>query len=935
MNLDPDSIRVLRNGEAPEKVYVEDGQLVLVFPDGAKIIIPVDGYSIEGNQVSIEPGNVLVAKPGEEPVKVSWTESKLKAAPDGESVDEGMSPEEKSVVGQIDEELQWRADWEDSPLSFAPLPRYDQDNEVHLYETDQFIIPTLNFRVSDEGLPGGLPDDVGDQDLTNSVVASGSFDLSVKPDSITLDILSDDITSGGVPLVWTNNGSQTVIGSAGGKPIIIARISDDGHFTVRQLGPIDHEGQGEDELPIDFKVTFHCDSFTTQTMVTVVVEDDSPISFANSNPVEVFDLDETLPLGSDLDGPGNTPGLRSVSKNLSGNFGVQYGADGPGPTRYFGLSLNGDQIPSGVFAVQPGDSSTTDGDGFGQGSEILLSQTDENTITGSADGVVHFTIVVDPDTGMVTFTQHNNVWHPNTGDSDDMVAILTKSPSDLQVTSSVSDGDGDISTGTINLGSNIFRIEDDGPVGTLVLNSSIPLTLDETRPEGGDRDGPGETAGIRSASADYSNNFTADFGEDGPGESPAGAYQLTLNGQSISSGLYAVQSGDRTTGDGDGYGQGQEILLSKSGSVITGSADGVGYFTITVDPDDGIITFTQLENIWHPSAGDGDDLAALVTQNSADLQVTRVVSDGDGDVSVAGISLGNGVFRIEDDAPTATVLANQVATITLDESRPGGIVSATHDFSGNFSADFGADGEGEISYNMALNGPNVSSGLYALEPGDQSVTDGDGYGQGAEILMSQTGNTITGTAGGVVYFTISANPNTGVVTFTQNNNIWHPDESDPDDVTGILTANASDIQITQTVTDADGDAATASIDLGNNEFRIEDDGPAASISLNTGAQIVVDETLGENAGEDETSSLGSVTVSGSTLFTSSMDTGEDDEGASLVFSLEVSGGGNSGLYLTGSSTEIILVENAGVIEGREGGGGGTLAFHRGDRYNVG
>ena len=43
--------------------------------------------------------------------------------------------------------------------------------------------------------------------------------------------------------------------------------------------------------------------------------------------------------------------------------------------------------------------------------------------------------------------------------------------------------------------------------------------------------------------------------------------------------------------------------------------------------------------------------------------------------------------------------------------------------------------------------------------------------------------------------------------------------------------------------------------------------------------MIVDESLGENAGEDESASLGSVTVLGSDLFVANSATGQDDEGA--------------------------------------------------------
>ncbi|MGN7807664.1 DUF5801 repeats-in-toxin domain-containing protein, partial [Ensifer sp. 22521] len=104
----------------------------------------------------------------------------------------------------------------------------------------------------------------------------------------------------------------------------------------------------------------------------------------------------------------------------------------------------------------------------------------------------------------------------------------------------------------------------------------------------------------------------------------------------------------------------------------------------------------------------------------------------------------------------------------------------------------------------------------------------------------------------------------------------------------------------------------------------EDDGPSASLELVSQPKtIVVDETVGENAGEAAVG-LGQVTVSGSDLFTTAgTSVGQDNEGATTAYSLAIVNGGHTGLYLTGSTTEILLVQNGSVIEGRVGG---TVAF---------
>ncbi len=61
---------------------------------------------------------------------------------------------------------------------------------------------------------------------------------------------------------------------------------------------------------------------------------------------------------------------------------------------------------------------------------------------------------------------------------------------------------------------------------------------------------------------------------------------------------------------------------------------------------------------------------------------------------------------------------------------------------------------GSIGYSLALTGTNVVSGLYAVDPAAAN-------GQGAAIVLNQMGNVITGSAGGVDYFTLTINPSTG------------------------------------------------------------------------------------------------------------------------------------------------------------------------------
>ncbi|WP_184681658.1 DUF5801 repeats-in-toxin domain-containing protein, partial [Pseudomonas fluvialis] len=205
---------------------------------------------------------------------------------------------------------------------------------------------------------------------------------------------------------------------------------------------------------------------------------------------------------------------------------------------------------------------------------------------------------------------------------------------------------------------------------------------------------------------------------------------------------------------------------------------------------------------------------------------------------------------------------------------PVGVASVSANFADNFAAvtDYGSDGPGSTSYSLQLSGSNVGSGLYVLDSSDKTTADGDGIGRGAQIVLNQSGDTITGSVGLINYFTITINPTSGVVTFTQLNNIWHSNTGSDDDSSTLTLSNANLLQIVQTVTDADGDRDTASINLGNGVFSIEDDGPTAqpdaavtAESTNINAAFVIDSS-GSISGSEFLTMMNAVREAGHALF---------------------------------------------------------------------
>ncbi|WP_429220289.1 DUF5801 repeats-in-toxin domain-containing protein, partial [Aeromonas veronii] len=66
---------------------------------------------------------------------------------------------------------------------------------------------------------------------------------------------------------------------------------------------------------------------------------------------------------------------------------------------------------------------------------------------------------------------------------------------------------------------------------------------------------------------------------------------------------------------------------------------------------------------------------------------------------------------------------------------------------------------------------------------------------------------------GVDYFTLTINPTTGEVTLALLDNVWHGNTGNADDSVA-LSVDEGVLTLVQTVTDADGDSASASVDLG-------------------------------------------------------------------------------------------------------------------------
>ena len=360
------------------------------------------------------------------------------------------------------------------------------------------------------------------------------------------------------------------------------------------------------------------------------------------------------------------------------------------------------------------------------------------------------------------------------------------------------------------------------------------LTVDESELQ---QDDPEDTEADRQSQADFSVLFSgatppgqqgpaledqARFGADGPG-SISYALSLTLGDGStavgsggIESGLYAVENG----------GKGGQVRLYDNAGTIEGRVGSTVYFTITADSD-GNVTLTQADDVslWHPVAGapgaPHDDVVSLTGQGDGGNQaavtyainLTQTVTDADGDSASAtanlvdqfsaGQDFGTGfAFNFSDDGPTATALVN----VELDEG-------TTH--TGTLTFGGGADG----ATVTAVDGETLNFGT-------------DGYSQSINI----GGGSIKVKAGGSYSFTA-------------------------DEVTGDTTASSA-----FTVTDSDGDTATADITIEVLDTNVppvahDDPGTGSPYSVNVGGSN--DATWSNTDSKGSPVTIGAFNVDGS------------------------------------------------------------------------
>jgi len=631
-----------------------------------------------------------------------------------------------------------------------------------------------------------------------------------------------------------NAATNTYTGVADGKDVFTLSIDPEtGSYTFTLLGPLDHGLTDADneaiQLSFGYKV-IDSDGDESAAAIKIVVLDDAP-EIAGTGP---FADEENLVTGN---------------ITIDGTLDHDFGNDGAGTITVNGESqtlLERDGTPSQLTSGGQPVTITTNGNGY---------------VGQLADGTDVFTFTVNPTTGAYTYTQLEAVDHPDAG--EDKIWIQ------LGVTITDKDGDTDTTFITIDIEDSVPVAVDDGPVAidesqTVTGNVTNNDTLSGDAPnvvmavtfDGEDTAVPATgsvtvtgTYGVLTISADGTYSYTAN--SDNPEGSDVFSYMLKdadgdtdtadltftvspiddvpvfvspqetvdetdlpgviVNGQiDVNYGTDEpgevcgtdsfASSGSRSSDALTSGGVPVVVTFNETTNTYTGVAGDETIFTMDID-EDGSYRFELTGTLDHADATNPNDIINL------DFGIKAV--DGDGDVTEDMIRV-----RVKDDVPTIGDSSGDVDETNFDN----GPLTYTDIIDTDFGQDLGSVAANDTSSSSV---PLTSNGV--------------------PVTVSSTGNTYTGVANGVTVFTLVVDPQTGEYTYTQFENLDHPDATDSDDVISI------DFGVVVNSTDGDSDTGTITIN-------VADDGPIAENDISGGEEgqlITGDVTANDDLSTDE------------------------------------------------------------------------------------
>ena len=273
-------------------------------------------------------------------------------------------------------------------------------------------------------------------------------------------------------------------------------------------------------------------------------------------------------------------------------------------------------------------------------------------------------------------------------------------------------------------------------------------------------------------------------------------------------------------------------VVGREGADSAAAVSGARDFTISVDAA-GRMTLTDLRSV-HQGVGETGDISEGTHLPAGLVSLTATVTDIHNASASAAVDIGP-FLTLLDDGPTITAIGTGPA-ISVDESfLPIGstpdpaLTVSTGDFSGAFTSVQGADGA-TIAFRLGVLSPDVGSGLTDSRSGENVLLTVNGGG----VVEGRTA------VGGDLVFTLAVDASTGVVTLSDFRAVHQGVGEDPDQSEAIsLNSVANLVTLTATITDADGDNQSATIDFGKQVFFL-DDGPSET-SVASRVTVALDE----------------------------------------------------------------------------------------------
>ncbi len=515
----------------------------------------------------------------------------------------------------------------------------------------------LRFHITDDGpvISGReyIMVDETDLDPGSSITASGQFDVfdygadgpkednpGTRPDEALCIVLNTDglTTSEGDLPVTTSQVGNVLTGWAGGEVVFTFTVDPDGSYEYEQFIALEHPNPDNHDEPLGLSFGVKIvdgDMDRDWGSVNVTVKDDGPRLDLTNERGAMLVLDESV--GFDVSDPNaddethpladpDAIGFAAIRGDSFFDIFVDAGADGE-KSRVFSLSLA--RGSTGLTDTLSGD-------------PVVLSY-DGGDIVGMADGSEVFRISIDPGTGAVFVNQYRALVHDNPADHDESTTPEIMSAGLVGLTATITDGDNDTASDTIELGNRI-KFEDDGPTVVIRHEDNSMLVLDETLGAGepGDFNAPDETHpdahpdAIGYSAIDGDDLFMVDV-DPGTDGLQSQVYSLTLMGGP--SGLADSMSG-------------LDVVLSMDGGDIVGMAGGDEVFRISVDPVTGGVEVNQFRALEHNDPTDPDEASSPEIMQSGRVKLTVTVTDGDDDSASSSMELGR-LIKFEDDGPQA------------------------------------------------------------------------------------------------------------------------------------------------------------------------------------------------------------------------------------------------------------------------------------------